>query len=160
MNRKIYTIGHSNRIIDDFIPMLRSFGIITLADVRSMPGSKRWPQYNQYALSKSLKEAGINYIHIPQLGGKQRASTPGGYKDYMSTEQFADAIKQLEKIAQKEFTAYMCAEADWSHCHRSFISDHLKAGGWQVLHILDIGKSEEHPTSRWEKPVQGNLFLL
>ena len=158
----IYTIGHSTRSIKDFIALLQSFEIKVLADIRSFPGSKRHPQFNSAALERSLKEDGIAYIHMPGLGGK-RPINPGstqpfgGYTDYMKTTDFVTAIGALEKLAAESHTAYMCAEADWQHCHRSMVSDHLRVKGWIVMHIMDVGKSMEHPL-RESKPIQGNLF--
>jgi uncharacterized protein (DUF488 family) len=154
----IYTIGHSNRSIEFFIGMLRSFGIQVLADVRSMPGSKYNPQFNRAALMKSLEEAGIKYLHFPGLGGKQTGLA--GYGAYMKTPLFGAAIKELEQTAQKEKVAYMCAEAGWQQCHRAFISDFLKSAGWEVIHITDVGKSIPHPESRPAKPKQGDLFVI
>lgn len=159
----IYTIGHSSLHIADFIDMLTSFGIHTLADVRSMPGSRRHPQFNASAFSRSLAEAGIAYVHIPALGGKQRnpadSTVPfAGYTAYMTTPTFAQGIHQLLTLAEKDNTVYMCAEADWRNCHRSKISNHIHHLGWTVLHINGINSCEQH-TLPPTLPVQGNLFL-
>lgn len=162
----IYTIGHSTRSITDFIAILQSFDIQVLADIRSMPGSKWQPQFNQSALDKSLKEAGIRYIHIPELGGKRKlpdtvnedalSNKIPGYAAYMKTDTFKSGIQQLEAIAQSERVTYMCAEADWRHCHRAMVSDHLYDHNWQVIHITGIGKSMAHIRSTGQ--IQGNLF--
>ena len=165
----IYTIGHSNRTIADFIAMLHSFGIKVLADIRSMPGSRKWPQFNQSALNVSLHEAGIKYIHMPGLGGRRKAKPDSvntawhnksfmGYADYMETPEFKGAIKELEDIARNEPTVYMCAEALWWRCHRSLVSDYLKVQGWNVLHIMNMGKSTPHAYTAPARPVQGDLF--
>lgn len=148
--------------------MLQAQGIKVLADIRSMPGSRKWPHFNQDALSRSLQEAGIRYIHMPGLGGRRKPKPDSentawhnksfmGYADYMGTAEFKAAITELEAIAAKEPTAYMCAEALWWQCHRSLVSDWLKAHGWTVLHIMD-GKVAEHPFSSVARPVQGDLF--
>ena len=166
---KIYTIGHSTHAITRFIAMLKSFDIQLLADIRSMPGSKKYPQFNQDALSWSLKENGIEYVHMPGLGGRRRALKHSvntvwqnkafrGYADYMGTDEFKTAIQELERLATIRCTAYMCAEAVWWRCHRSLVSDYLKAHGWEVLHIMDIGKVTEHPYSSPARPVQGDIF--
>ena len=149
--------------------MLRSFDIQVLADIRSMPGSNKYPQFNQAALEQSLNEAGIKYIHIPALGGRRRPRPDSvntawrnkafmGYADYMETTEFKAAIEGLEQIATKEIVAYMCAEAVWWRCHRSLVSDYLKVRGWKVLHIMDINKSTEHPYTAPAQIAQGKLF--
>ena len=150
----IYTIGHSTRDIADFTAILHTFDIQLLADIRSMPGSGRHPQFNRFALEISLKEAGLAYIHLPQLGGRGVAGT--GYPKYMETDIFKMDIKQLLTAAVDQRTAYMCAEALWSHCHRAHISDFLIIGGWQVIHIINKEKSIVHSCL---SPVrQGDLF--
>ena len=152
----IYTIGHSTRSLNEFIEMLQSFGIRELADIRSFPGSRRFPQFNKENLKLSLAENGIHYRHIEALGGRRkrregsqnnrwRNDSFRGYADYMETPEFENAIKQLEDIAAQITTAYMCSEAVWWRCHRSLVSDYLKAKGWKVMHILSVRKAEEHP---------------
>ena len=134
-----------------------------------MPGSNKHPQFNQDALTKSLAAVSIRYIHMPGLGGRRKPRPDStntawhnkafmGYADYMETAEFKSAIVDMEKIALKERLAYMCAEAVWWRCHRSLVSDYLKVRGWEVLHIMDIGKVTEHPYSSPARPVQGNLF--
>jgi uncharacterized protein (DUF488 family) len=140
--KTIYTIGHSNQAIDSLLEMLRSFGIQLLADVRSYPASRLWPQFNKDALQHSLTQADIAYLHMPSLGGK---STQGMSYSNMRSDSFENAINELQQIARETTVAYMCAEADWQHCHRSHISDYLKARGWQVNHIQDTGVFTPHP---------------
>jgi uncharacterized protein (DUF488 family) len=147
-NKKtIYTIGHSTRPLEEFIKLLRSFNIQLVADVRSYPGSKRFPQYNKENLLDSLSLYGILYQHFPGLGGRRKALKESkniawkneafrGYADYMETDDFKEGIVQLEGIALKKLTAYMCSEAVWWRCHRSLVSDYLKHKGWVVLHIM------------------------
>jgi uncharacterized protein (DUF488 family) len=165
----IYTIGHSNRSIETFLAMLQSFGIEVLADIRSMPGSRKWPQFNQNELKQSLQQAGITYMHFLALGGRRKPKPDShntawhnkafmGYADYMETDEFKTAITELEKIAAEKRTAYMCSEAVWWRCHRSLVSDYLKVKGWTVMHIMDINKSQEHPYTSPAKPIQGDLF--
>lgn len=146
----IFTIGHSNRSIEQFIAALKSFGVTMLADIRSVPASGFCPQFNKADLQHSLKEAGIGYIHLPQLGGKR----PGGFKSYMETKDFYVAVHALTQVALKHQLAYMCAEADWKQCHRSLISGFLFRAGWQVEHIADVARSEPHMVVMR----QGNLF--
>ena len=137
----IWTIGHSTRSIEVFLLMLSSFQINTLVDVRTYPGSRRYPHFNQENLSRSLEEAGIRYYHFPELGGRRKPSPDSvntawrntafrGYADHMQTPAFKKSIIDLEKIAKESNTAYMCSEAVWWSCHRALISDYLKAEGW------------------------------
>lgn len=149
--------------------MLQAFDIRVLADVRSYPGSKRYPHFNKENLKTSLPKASIEYIHLLQLGGRRKPNPDSentawrnkafhGYADYMETESFKEGIKELISYASERRTAYMCSEAVWWRCHRSLISDYLKAAGWKVIHIMDKDKSQEHPYMAPAKVVQGRLF--
>lgn len=152
----IYTIGHSTRLIEEFILLLVSFKIELLVDIRSYPGSKKYPHFNKEYLQKHLPEHSIQYQHLPELGGRRKALKDSkndawrndafrGYADYMETEDFKKGIIILEDLASRYTTAYMCSEAVWWRCHRSLVSDYLKCKGWKVLHIMAENKSEEHP---------------
>jgi uncharacterized protein (DUF488 family) len=152
--RSIWSVGHSNRSIEHFIEMLRSFNIKVLADIRSNPGSRWCPHFSRSALSSSLSLSGIRYIHFPDLGGKRN----GPYIDYVHTDEFRQAIQQLELVAVTTPSAYMCAEASWRNCHRSHVSEYLMNKGWNVVHIADIGKSEGHASMNEPQPIQGSLF--
>jgi uncharacterized protein (DUF488 family) len=166
---RIWTIGHSTRGIDHFIAMLHSFGIKLLVDVRHFPGSRKFPHFNKPALQESLVNSGIDYLHLEDLGGrrKPRPDSPHtewrndafrGYADHMETATFKDAIDELERLAVERPTAYMCSEAVWWRCHRGLISDHLKAKGWDVQHIMEINKCTEHPYTGPARAAQGRLF--
>lgn len=136
--------------------MLKSFSIKDLIDIRRLPGSRKFPQFDQENLEIVLPVNGINYAYIGALGGRrkvQKGSKNGrwrnesfrGYADYMETDEFEQAITRLEVLASQRPTAYMCAEAVWWRCHRSMISDYLKVKGWKVFHIMAAGKTQEHP---------------
>lgn len=151
----IYTIGHSTHTIADFLAMLQSFDIEVLADIRRLPGSQKFPQFDQENLKLSSEEVGITYVYLADLGGRRKANkdtkntrwnNPSfrGYADYMETETFKNALTELEQIALNQKTAIMCSEAVWWRCHRSMVSDYLKAKNWHVLHIMFIGKWQEH----------------
>lgn len=167
---KIWTIGHSTRPIEEFIELLQAFQIKLLADIRSFPGSKRYPQFNKENLATSLHRAGINYILMPALGGR-RIALPNsthtewqnkafrGYADYMQTDEFKNGIKELEQLALTQPTVYMCSEAVWWRCHRSMVSDYLKDRAWTVIHIMSLTKSEEHPYTTVARNRQGKLFI-
>ena len=164
----IWTIGHSTRTIDYFITMLKSYSIEVLADVRSYPGSRRYPQFNKEALEISLSKNNVQYVHIKDLGGRRKPNRDSkntmwrneafrGFADYMETDAFKKGIEQLQSLADKQRTAYMCSEAVWWRCHRSMISDYLKSIGWTVMHIMDVGKAEEHPYTSAARIVNGEL---
>lgn len=140
----------------DFIAMLQSFAIKSLVDIRRLPGSRKFPHFDQENLETMLAENGIHYAHISALGGRRKVQKESknsrwrndsfrGYADYMETNEFKKAITQLETLALQQPTAYMCAEAVWWRCHRSMVSDYLKAKGWTVLHIMAARKAQEHP---------------
>jgi uncharacterized protein (DUF488 family) len=166
---RIWTIGHSTRTIEKFISLLEEHGIKQLADVRLLPGSRRYPQFNKETLADSLSKAGICYEHFPELGGrrKPRENSPNtawrnesfrGYADYMETEEFDKGVKRLLDLAADAGpTAIMCAEALWWRCHRSLISDYLKAVDIEVMHILDANKTEPHPYTSAAQIVDGKL---
>ncbi len=165
---ELSTVGHSTRPIEELIGALGSFEIKVLADVRSFPGSRRHPHFNQEQLRVSLPAAGIGYQHFSELGGRRRAladsnnmawrnKTFRGYADYMETSEFLAGITRLLELARTRRTAIMCAEAVWWRCHRSLISDYLKANGVRVMHIMAAGKSEEHPFTSAARIVNGEL---
>jgi uncharacterized protein (DUF488 family) len=164
----LWTIGHSTLSIEDFISKLKSFEIQVLADVRSYPGSRRYPHFNREKLNASLADTGIRYEHFPELGGRRRARPDSlnmtwrnesfrGYADYMETDEFRAGIDRLLNIATTQRTAIMCSEAVWWRCHRSLISDYLKVKGIEVNHIMSIGKAEPHPFTSAAGIVDGEL---
>ena len=164
----LWTIGHSTHAIEEFIAALSSFDIETVVDVRSYPGSRRYPQFNKENLRSALAGATVEYLHFSELGGRRRAKPDSlnmawrnemfrGYADYMETNDFRDGIARLMKVADAQRTAIMCAEAVWWRCHRSLISDYLKAKGIEVTHIMGTGKSEPHPFTPAARIVDGEL---
>jgi uncharacterized protein (DUF488 family) len=166
---RIWTIGHSTRTIDSFISLLEENGSKLLADVRLLPGSKRYPQFNRDALAESLRARGIRYEHFPELGGRRKPNTDSrntawrnpsfrGYADYMETEEFHKVVERLLAFTREAGpTAMMCTEAVWWRCHRSLISDYLKASSVDVMHILDANKAEPHPFTSAARIVNGKL---
>ena len=152
----IWTIGHSTRTLDEFLDLLTVNAIEALADVRRFPASRKYPHFNQDALRNSLPGIGVEYVPLPELGGRRRPRPDShntvwrnesfrGYADYMETEGFHAGIEQMLELACRKRTAVMCAEAVWWRCHRSLIADYLKAAGVSVRHIIDGTKSEIHP---------------
>ena len=164
----IWTIGHSTRGADEFIALLNENSIEALADVRSFPGSRKFPQFNAEALAVSLPAAGIEYVPYKKLGGRRKARPDSphtvwrndafrGYADYMDTDDFKKGINELLQLVAKTRSAIMCSEAVWWRCHRSMISDHLKSIGVTVTHIMAPGKAEKHPYTAAAKIVSGKL---
>jgi uncharacterized protein (DUF488 family) len=149
--------------------MLHSFNIEFVADIRTLPGSRKFPHFNKENLEVSLAAADIQYAHLAGLGGRRKAkqnskntrwNNPSfrGYADYMETGAFKDAIAELERIALVQSTAYMCSEALWWRCHRSMLSDYLMAKGWAVLHILAKEKTQEHKYTSPARLVNGSVM--
>ena len=164
----IWTIGHSTRTAEEFIALLRENQIEILVDVRHFPGSRRYPHFNQAELRETLRQVSIRYEHLVELGGRRptRPDSPNivwrnpsfrGYADYMETPAFQSGIERLLALARTGRTAIMCSEAVWWRCHRSMISDHLKAAGLRVLHIMGPGKVQEHPYTSAARIVDGHL---
>lgn len=164
----LYTIGHSTHPIDEFIEMLKHFGIKMLVDIRRFPGSRKYPQFNKDSLVQSLEQAEIGYRHIEQLGGRRKSHPDSlninwhnesfrAYADYMEDEAFKEGIKELESYAHAQLTAFMCSEALWWRCHRSMVADYLKAKGWEVIHIFSGNKTEIHPYTSPARIINGEL---
>ncbi len=137
----VFTVGHSNRSLQDLIVLLRVAGVQMVVDVRRFPGSRRWPWFRQDALKVGLEVEGIHYVWLGEtLGGYTRPP----YPEYMATPAFRQGLEALEQLARKEAVAILCAERDWRRCHRRFIAQALVARGWQVVHLLDFGVNEVH----------------
>ena len=160
---RILTIGHSTRPVEDTIELLRAHGVARLADVRSIPASRRNPQYGQAALAASLERAGIAYEHRKGLGGLRKPVAGSrntswqnasfrGYADYMQTDAFRSELESLVEAAGREPLAIMCAEAVPWRCHRSLISDALLARGHEVLHIItSAAPARPHQMTRFAR---------
>jgi uncharacterized protein (DUF488 family) len=168
-NLKVWTIGHSTRSAEAFGQLLLSHHIESLVDVRSFPGSRRFPQFNRTSLQDHLGTLEIQYVHAPELGGRRKPNKHShntawrndsfrAYADYMETESFQEGVKELLELAAESRTVIMCAESLWWRCHRSLISDYLKAKAVQVIHILDEKKTEEHPYTPAARIVNGELL--
>ncbi|MFD4262124.1 DUF488 family protein [Streptomyces sp. NPDC058534] len=150
MTNRICTVGHSTRDFDEVLEMLRSNDITCLVDVRSFPSSKKFPQWNQSAITKALPDD-LDYRWIPQLGGRRH--TPKGvpsvndawrvkafrdYADYMASEEFTEGLNELIGLAEHESLAIMCSEAVPWRCHRRLITDALIVAGVEVAHIMSL----------------------
>jgi uncharacterized protein (DUF488 family) len=149
------TIGHSNRPLEELIGMLQAHGVDLLVDVRTIPKSRHNPQFNSDSLPAPLRAAGIEYRHMPELGGLRHARKDSintgwrnasfrGYADYMQTPEFDAALASLLQAAEGRQAALMCAEAVPWRCHRSMIADALTARGIPVEHIMSAAKRNPH----------------
>lgn len=168
MVKTLWTIGHSTLNIELFVATLQQYRIELLVDVRSLPGSNRYPQFNSDNLKEALEEHQIGYIYMKQLGGLRpkkkdskntvwRNQSFRNYADYMESESFKEGVAQLEQHATKQRTAIMCAEVLWWRCHRSMIADYLKSQGWHIFHIQSKTAFVEHPYTKAASIVNGEL---
>jgi uncharacterized protein (DUF488 family) len=165
----IWTIGHSNRELADFLDLLTAERIESLGDVRRFPGSRRHPHFNREVLDAALCDARISYHHFPALGGRRtkRADSTqnaawhvaafAAFADYMQTEEFARAFDELATLATQSRTAVMCAEALPWQCHRRLIADQFVAHHWQVWDIIGPANKREHTLPPFAKITGGQL---
>ena len=159
----VFTIGHSTHTLPVFTTLLRRNRIEQVIDVRTVPRSRRNPQFDMDAIQAALRAEGVRYVHLAEVGGLRRPAEGSvndgwdneafrGYADYMATPEFAEGLERVGRLACRRCTALMCAEADWRQCHRRLLSDALGVGGWRVRHILPRrpdgeagGHREPHP---------------
>ncbi len=161
----VLSVGHSTRSIEDFIRLLKAHGVIWVVYVRTIPRSRHNPQFNAEFLPKSLKKAGIGYVHPAGLGGLRHTTRSSvntgwrnasfrGFADYMQTTEFENALAELVELAAHEQVALMCAEAVPWRCHRSLIADALLVRGIPVEHIMSLTTRRPHALTPFAK-VQG-----
>lgn len=153
MDAPFYTVGHSTRSLEEFIDLVRSVGVTGVVDVRRLPGSRRYPHFDQDALARSLPAAGIGYRRVAALGGRRPRDRDvpdevngfwhhrsfHNYADYALSAEFRAGLAELRAWAAERTVAVMCSEAVWWRCHRRIIADHLLAAGEQVHHLLGPG---------------------
>ena len=150
-----YTMGFSTRTWDETIDLLHNYAIERLVDIRTLPGSKRTPQFNLEHLRTALPAAGIEYIHMKELGGLRKPRKDSintewrnegfrGYADYMQTANFEAALDRLMNLIQDKTTVYVCTEAVFWRCHRQLVSDALLVRGLRIGHIFSSTKVEPH----------------
>ncbi|HEY7839738.1 MAG TPA: DUF488 domain-containing protein [Terriglobales bacterium] len=151
----IYTIGHSNRSLEEFLGLCAGHRLEQICDVRTIPKSRHNPQFGQPGFQVSLEAAGLVYQGLHGLGGLRHAQADSintgwrnlsfrGFADYMQTPAFAAALAALEALAHERRTAIMCAEAVPWRCHRSLIADALEARHWTVLDIMTTAPARPH----------------
>jgi uncharacterized protein (DUF488 family) len=162
----VLTIGHSTHTWEDFLALLRVHGVKRIVDVRSVPRSRRNPQFNRETLSKKLRAARIAYVHLRKLGGLRhsRSGSPNmgwrnksfrGFADYMQTPDFEAGLLRLMKLAGQKRTAIMCAEAVPWRCHRSLIADALTVHGVRTEDIITKKRPQVHSLTSFAQ-VRGN----
>lgn len=152
----LYTVGHSNRDLQTFIDLLHAHQIQTLADIRSLPGSRRLPHFNAESLAESLPAAGIDYRPWKSLGGRRKSHADSrntgwhhpafrSYADYMETPEFLESLDELLKLAETTRLTVMCAEAVPWRCHRNLVADAtVLLHGWEVRHIMTEKLASPH----------------
>jgi len=168
MSHLLWTIGHSTRPIEAFIELLQTHDIHLLEDVRTIPYSRRNPQFHTDALAESLVRAGLQYQHLPTLGGRRKSRPDSvnrgwrnagfrGYADYMQTDTFWGALEELMAYGTSAPTAIMCAEAVPWRCHRSLVADALVTRGWTVRHILSGAEAPPHQITPFARIMNDTL---
>lgn len=165
----VLTIGHSRSSLDELIELLKAHEAACVVDVRTIPRSRTNPQFNHDTLPRALEAAGIDYVHMPALGGLRHArpDSPNmgwhnasfrGYADYMQTAEFAAAMQALIECASASRIALMCAEAVPWRCHRSLIADALSVRGFAVEHIIGRARAQPHTLTPWAS-VNGSTIV-
>jgi uncharacterized protein (DUF488 family) len=150
-----YTMGFSTRTWDETVEILKAYSIKQLIDIRTLPGSKRTPQFNLEHLRVALPKAGVDYIHLKELGGLRKAKKDSvntgwrnesfrGYADYMQTPEWEPALERLADLIRHKMSVYVCTEAVFWRCHRQLVSDAFLIRGFRVGHIFSATKVEAH----------------
>ena len=152
---EILTVGHSTRAPGELEAVLDGHAVAVVLDVRAHPGSRRMPHFGREALEGSLAGAGLDYEHLPELGGRRRPAPESpnggwrneqfrGYADHMATAEFQRGLVRAMAAARERRCALMCAEAPWWRCHRRLTADALVVRGWRVLHVIGAGPPTAH----------------
>lgn len=158
----VLTIGHSTRTIEEFIGLLRAHAVSRVVDVRTVPRSRYNPQFNKDSLPDALGKAGLQYVHMPGLGGLRHARPDSinsgwrnasfrGYADYMQTPEFEENLEELIALARTERVVIMCAEAVPWRCHRSLIGDALTVRGIRTEDIMSLTQCRLHTLTPFAK---------
>ena len=150
MTLPFFTIGHSNRTLEDFVALLTGAGIDRIVDIRTVPRSRTNPQFNKDTLPTALAAFGVSYQHLADLGGlrgKARGVPASvnafwtnesfhNYADYALSAQFHAGLKHLRDEGHARRCVIMCSETVWWRCHRRIVADYLIASGEIVVHIM------------------------
>lgn len=147
---RLYTIGHSNHLLTDFLNLLLKYGIDCIVDVRSIPASKYSPQFNKETLQGFLRSYNMDYQFFGyELGARRNDSfNELGYVDFELTVQtalFQEGVHKLTPLLEKKNIALMCSEADPLECHRfSLVGRYYHEEGLDVNHILKDATISSH----------------
>lgn len=166
---RVFTIGHSTRMLDEFLTLLETHHVSLVIDIRIAPSSRRFPHFNRDSLAAALTAVGIGYLHLGALGGRRvpRPDSPHralrsygfrGYADYMDTPQWDDAIARVLEAAQTGTVALMCAEAVPWRCHRNLVADGLLVRGVTVFHIIGTQPPVRHKLPSFAR-VEGTRLI-
>ncbi len=152
----LLTVGHGTASREEFTSLIKRAGVQALVDVRSVPGSRRNPQFGGRELEDWIPGTGISYHWEPELGGFRRGAKDSanvalrhpafrGYADYMASDPFRYALSAVVADATRRPVCVMCAETLWFRCHRRLIADAaVLLYGAQVLHLDHRGKLLPH----------------
>jgi uncharacterized protein (DUF488 family) len=154
-NPSLYTIGHSTRSLEQFVEIVKSFDVEMIVDVRTVPRSRRNPQYNLDTLAGLLAPFGLEHEQLRELGGLRKKSVTvaddvngfwenrsfHNYADYALSDEFERGLDRLLTLSRTRRCAIMCAEAVWWRCHRRIISDYLLLRNVEVYHIMEKDKA-------------------
>jgi uncharacterized protein (DUF488 family) len=146
----VFTVGHSNRTLSEFVELLRAGDVRHVVDIRRFPRSRANPAYNADVLPGELAQYGISHARIEALGGRRALSKTvapevnafwinrgfHNYADYALSAPFRSGLAQLLESADEHRTAIMCAEALWWRCHRRIVADYLLSAGRTVFHLM------------------------
>jgi uncharacterized protein (DUF488 family) len=165
---RILTVGHSTRTQGELVELVRAFGVTLVADIRTVPRSRRNPQFDRDELARALPATGIAYAHLPRLGGlrRPRADSPNtgwrnpgfrGFADHMQTAEFAHGLAELRALAESGTVAIMCAEAVPWRCHRSLVADALTALGAEVVHVTGPAAARPHSMTPFARVDRGQV---
>lgn len=168
----VYTIGHSTRTQEEFLDLLKASEISCVIDVRTIPASRKFPQFNKARLELELPADSIGYEHIPELGGRRNKSDRPAdlngfwrnqsfhnYADYALTDSFEAGLDSLLRICSQSVCAVMCAEAVWWRCHRRIITDYLLDRGVEVRHILGPNQIRQASMTPGAENTRGNRLI-
>jgi uncharacterized protein (DUF488 family) len=164
----ITSVGHGTLLAEEFADLLRAAGVERLVDVRRFPGSRKFPWFGQDQMERWLPEGGVEYLRLPELGGRRRPQegSPNtawrtaqfaAYADHMATDEFASGVRQLLELADRP-AAVMCSESLWWRCHRRLVADHLVlVESVAVQHLFHDGRRSEHPPLAEAVVVDGHV---
>lgn len=169
MGVRAWTIGHSTHPAERFLALLAEHGVEQVADVRTVPKSRKHPHFHTEQMAAWLPAEGVGYRHLPRLGGWRRTTPDSpnggwrntsfrGYADYTMTDEFAVGLRELLELAGAAPTAVMCSEGLWWRCHRRLIADRLLTGGAEVMHIGPDGRAAPHALTPFAVPDEDGLL--